>query len=92
MKKLVEHYKEWIESRKISDDGLCNAIPAGYFIDLMLFRPTEDDLKLLIDSEISSLYWASGVSRTASDNKKRFALTPLRETIILLICAMHDEI
>ena len=90
MKKLIEHYKEWIEECKLPKFGLCHSVPNKYEESLFLFVPTDDELDELAELGISGHYWASGL--TISDLNKKQALTPLRETIILLICAMHDEI
>ena len=92
MKKLIDHYKKWVEKGELNEAGLCNSIPAEYLKDLRLFTPTDCDFKILRDNGMSTLYWAHGVGIYGPAIKKRFALTPLRETIILLICAMHDEI
>jgi hypothetical protein len=90
MKKLIEHYKEWLEKGQLPKFGLCNSVPKKYKDSLYLFAPTFDELDELACSGISGFYWASGL-KILDENKKQ-ALTPLRETIILLICAMHDEI
>jgi hypothetical protein len=90
MKTLIEHYKEWVEKGGLPKWGLCNSVPKKYKKSLLLFEPTLYELNEVIDSGMSGLYWASGL--TMFDLNKKQALTPLRETIILLICAMHDEI
>jgi hypothetical protein len=90
MKKLIDHYKEWIEECKLPKFGLCHSVPKEYKKSLYLFVPTDDELDELASFGISGFYWASGLRMF--DPNKRDALTPLRETIILLICAMHDEI
>ena len=90
MKKLIDHYKEWLEKGELPKFGLCHSVPNEYKKSLLLFEPTLYELNEAIDCGMSGLYWASGL--TIFDPNKRQALTPLRETIILLICAMHDEI
>ena len=90
MKKLIEHYKEWIEKGKLPKFGLCNSVPDEYIESLLLFKPTDDELNELKILGMSWGYWASGL--WVVDPNKLDTLTPLRETIILLICAMHDEI
>jgi hypothetical protein len=90
MKKLIEHYKEWAEEGQLPDYGLCNSVPSEYEKSLLLFKPTDDELDELACLRMAVFFWASGL-RIFDKNKKQ-ALTPLRETIILLICAMHDEI
>jgi hypothetical protein len=90
MKKLIDHYKEWLEKGELPVHGLCLSVPNEYKESLYLFVPTDDELNELVELGISGLYWASGLGMF--DPNKLDALTPLRETIILLICAMHDEI
>jgi hypothetical protein len=90
MKKLIEHYKVWLEKGELPVYGLCLSVPDEYKESLYLFVPTDDELDELACLGISGFYWASGLRMF--DPNKRQALTPLRETIILLICAMHDEI
>ena len=90
MKKLIDHYKEWIEKGGLPDYGLCNSVPSKYENSLLLFKPTDAELNELECLRMAVFFWASGL--TISDLNKKQALTPLRETIILLICAMHYEI
>jgi hypothetical protein len=90
MKKLIDNYKEWVEDGGLPDYGLCNSVPSEYRESLLLFVPTDDESDELVKLGISRHYWASGLG--VLDPNKLDTLTPLRETIILLICAMHDEI
>ena len=90
MKKLIERYKEWANEGQLPRYGLCGSVPNEYKGSLRLFEPTDDELDGLANLGISGFYWASGLGMF--DPNKKQALTPLRETIILLICAMHDEI
>jgi hypothetical protein len=90
MKKLIEHYKVWAKKGELPDNGLCGSVPDEYIESLLLFKPTKDEFIQLTRLGMSWGYWASGLSPNDSD--RHFGLTPLRETIILLICAMHDEI
>ena len=90
MKKLIEHYEVWLENKQLPKFGLCGSVTKEYKKSLYLFVPTDDELDELSELGLSGFYWASGLR--ISDLNKSQALTPLRETIILLICAMHDEI
>jgi hypothetical protein len=90
MKKLIDHYKEWDKEGQLPDYGLCDSIPSEYEKSLLLFKPTDAELDELESLRMAVFFWASGLS--VFDVNKCRALTPLRETIILLICAMHDEI
>ncbi len=90
MKKLIEHYKEWLEEGQLPKHGLCKSVPNEYKDSLCLFMPTDAEINELSYHGMSGLYWGSGLG--LFDMNKYNAVTPLRETIILLICAMHDEI
>ena len=90
MKKLIDHYKEWDKKGELPKNGICFSIPDEYEGSLLLFEPTRDELIQLSSLGMSWCYWGSGLGMF--DLNKGKALTPLRETIILLICAMHDEI
>ena len=90
MKKLIDHYEEWDKNGKLPKNGLCFSVPSEYNESLLLFEPTKDELIELASCGMSWCYWGSGLNMF--DSTKEKALTPLRETIILLICAMHDEI
>jgi hypothetical protein len=92
MKKLIEHYKKWAENGQLPSSGLCGSISFKYDSAFELIKPTDIEKETLRENKLSSLYWGSGLPVAAEYNEKRWALTPLRETIILLICAMHDEI
>jgi hypothetical protein len=92
MKKLIDHYKEWVEKERLPKTGLCNSIPRKYSKSLGLFAPTLNDEINLAKLDLSCTFWGSGLSVFDEHFDKCHELTPLRETIILLICAMHDEI
>lgn len=61
-----------------------------YKSTLGLFRPSHEEYMELFKKGISYWYWGSGLSCT--DNDKFTKFTPLRQTIVLLILAMHDEL
>ena len=87
-KKLIDLYKEWMGTGKIYDHynsfgngGLCNAAPRKYKNDLLLFTP-----------DILDVYWASMRPRFSGTTEAAYNFNPLRQTIVLLICAMHNEL
>jgi len=88
--KLIDLYKEWMETGKLPDWGLCNSIPKEYWETLDLFEPSQDEESQLDYEGLSWNYWASGLPTNHKDEK--YGFTPLRQTIVLLICAMKDEI
>lgn len=84
--KLIDLYKEWMETGCISDrvdpngmGGLCNAVPKKYLKLLKKFEPEE-----------CQIYWAS--SRGMSSDGAIYKFNKLRQTIVLLICAMCNEL
>lgn len=90
-KKLIDLYKDWMRVGTLPDQGLCNSIPKKYSKNIKMFQPEEDYLEKLIDKSVSKyLYWGSGSIK--SDKDLKYGFTPLRQTIVLFICAMNNEI
>jgi hypothetical protein len=90
--KLIDLYHEWMETGKIKEHpksmgagGLCNAVPPKYLKTLELLEPDDDDYTTFWGNE----NYAYGAD-VASDIEYQF--TPRRQTIVLLICAIHGEI
>jgi len=86
--KLIELYKEWMETGVITErewspgfGGLCNCVPEKYINQLDLFVPINN-----------TIYWASEVLRKDCRREEMYGFNDLRQTIVLLICAMNDEI
>ena len=92
-KKLIDLYKEWMETGRLDTDGICNSIAGTkYYKYLDLVEPTDDDLDKF-SRNYSRIYWAYGRSREVGNTEdKYFKFTPLRQTIVLLICAIHSEL
>lgn len=90
MKKLIELHKQWGKKGGLPATGLCGSIPSKYENTFELLNPTKDDYGKLANKRFSLNWWGSGLNR--DDKKKYYTYTPLRQTIVLLICAMHDEI
>jgi hypothetical protein len=87
--RLIDLHKEWLEWDRIFDrkddsygmGGLCNSVPIKYQDDLIKFRPTE-----------YKTYWASGFSQDKGGHAAMYNYNTLRQTIVLLICAMNNEL
>jgi hypothetical protein len=84
--KLFDLYKEWMETGTLGepsnfDGGLCNAVPEEY----------QADLKLFVPDDWHEVFWAYELKRYEY-KRRAYDFTPLRQTIVLLICAMKDEI
>lgn len=89
-KKLIDLYKEWMDAGEINErsnpngeGGLCNALPLEYLPTLDYVSP---------ETAPSHSYWASGLSCDSESHEAMYKFNPLRQTIVLLICAMHDEL
>jgi len=86
--KLIDLHKEWAAEGKINNrpttvgmGGLCNAVPEKYLKDLESFEP---------DFDVP--YWASTKSENDVSLNAIFGYNTFRQTIVLLICAMNNEL
>ena len=75
-------HKLWMEDGQMFSDGLCNNLFSEDMEYLMLFNP--DGFK--------QNYWAYGEDEFPSFKNIMYDYTPLRQTIVLLICAMKGEL
>ena len=95
--KLIDLYKEWMETGRITGEknncpnGLCSAVPEKYCDSLLLFKPSTKELNGLRDEYLSQTYWASGLDLFDSITNKESLFSPLRQTIVLLICCILEE-
>lgn len=89
-KQLFELYKEWMELGTMGkpmgiSGGLCNELPKKYINKLELFVP-----------EIYfAVFWAYNgkpFDKRIEYRKYAYDFTKLRQMIVLLICAMENEI
>ncbi len=89
---LKEEYLRWKKYGSITNVGLCRTLSGTKYRDTLdsLIRPNKMEEIKLSNEGLSTVYWGSGVD--ASDERRWFTLTPLRENIILLILAIHDEL
>jgi len=91
-KKLIDLYKEWMETEDLSGDGLCSSLPKHYLESFEHFSPSQQEIHELGNQMFSTLYWGSGLKCYDHIDLRARKFTPLRQTIVLLICAMHDEL
>ena len=90
--KLIDLHKEWMEGGKMPESGLCRVfsyiVQEDYYWELFqLFRPTVEEKDQLISEGKSSFFWGSD-----SENWCSTQYTPFRQSIVLLICAMNNEL
>ena len=97
---LLSYHKRWCEKKEIPFEGLCQSLTDIYFITggistyrIQLdeyFEPTKEEMLELRKEGLSSAYWASG--KSVLDSDRHYAYTELRQNIILLLCAINDEL
>ena len=98
--KLIDLHKEWMESGEMWVDtipnGLCDIINVTtekrYKSDFYLIKPNSTELEELKSSGFDCAYWASELPENASIKDLSRVYSPLRQTIVLLICAMNNEL
>jgi len=90
-KKHLEFYMKHAESGKLPEYsmGLCRVATFGEIDQFLLasFEPTEEDDKWLEWEEHNGIFWGSDCS-----GGKLGIFTPLRQTIVLFMAAMNDEL
>lgn len=94
-KKYLDFYMECMNNRKVMKyegclGGLCNTSIKGKLLNM--FIPTEAD-KLELGT-LSKSYWGSGLSYSAyfTGNRWEQEFTPLRQTIVLFLACMNNEL
>lgn len=95
--KLINLHKKWMETGELPwgkdywwQGGLCSNIPQKYRATFDMFIPNKSEEDLLNKEKLGITFWASGLEENATNEATSY--TPLRQTIVLLICAMHGEI
>lgn len=94
--KLFELYKQWMETGtmgqpKVMGGGLCNMLPTEYkYDDLEMMKPTMHDLAKI--NSWGTTFWAYGENIPIDLTRQAYDFTPLRQNIVLFICAMNDEL
>ncbi len=98
-KKLIDLHFEWAKKKKIEKtkncytpyNGLCYSLNTrGYNDFLDLVTPSKKESDELYGEGFCNAYWGAGLKR--EDENLMSAYTPLRQTIVLLICAMAGEL
>lgn len=91
--KLIDLHKEWCEAGGLPGDGLCNSVLKEDKDLLRMFEPSDADVNELWNQGMTAVYWGYGAPIEYGDYRQRWrAYTPLRQTIVLLICAMKGEL
>ncbi len=103
-KRLIDLHNQWMKTGLLnysgSSFGLCYTIPSEYIDTLKVFTPNKDELEAMhkagiIDTTQPDVaYWAEdckpGELPLPETNGNVYG--PTRQAIVLLICAMHNEL
>jgi len=89
-KKLIALHWEWMKTGSLPEDGLC---------DTLEYTKYYKDLKNLFETaELYGQYWGADVGQQYNDSSELYKFRryreygPTRQSIVLLICAMHNEL
>lgn len=94
--KLIDLHFEWMETGVLHNKcgGLCSVLSnTEYRNTLALFKPTDSETSMMHGE--SAVFWGSGIyfgDEYTGDGNGNALYTPRRQSIVLLICAMHGEI
>ena len=93
-KKLIDLYKEWMETDELPYSGLCSAVPNKYQDALDMISPSIEESLVLTKENKPIVYWGCGVAYSRMPDYQTIGcyFSPLRQTIVLLICAIHNEL
>jgi hypothetical protein len=88
--KYLELYKDWRIGGKIPKEGLCASL--NFPKRLEMFEPTREDAEKLQKKNMSTAYWGSGMTIYSNDKLRYYSFTPLRQTILLFLAAINNEL
>jgi hypothetical protein len=95
-RKFLKFFKEYF-GYDLPDNGLCFSkwhmrlhSEQLQLFDLMI--PSGGDSDDLDKEGLDSAYWGSGLPVTYRKWERMYSFTPLRQTIVLLLAAMNDEL
>lgn len=87
--KYLEFYKKCMEYGTIPDEGLCVCLPGE---EISLFYPINRDFYALKHEDCSTVFWAHGIPGVLDVESRAYTFTPLRQTIVLFMAAMNNEL
>lgn len=95
--KYLGLYKKWAKTGKLEDSphdargqgGLCNTVIGREALEIF-----EPDNEYMVRYTVDTVYWGHGHNNKSFIELKELAydFTPLRQTIVLLLAAMNDEL
>lgn len=91
-KKYLPLYEKWMKSNWVEGgNGLCQHFEwQDKFSEFRLMMPTRNDLHELFKNNHNVTWWASDTSNPY--NKEVGEFNTLRQTIVLFMAAMNDEL
>lgn len=90
---LLDMYKEWLEAGKLPEEGLCKCIKSKAHEELLdLFNPSFNERVELAQVGFSSMFWGSGLMVSDDHFQIWYSFTPMRQTILLFMAAMNNEL
>lgn len=92
--KHLQFYMDCMKTGMMPDEGLCFCINKNNMGPLEpsifdLFIPDEEDKEMLIDDNHSLNYWGSGLDHMKCGY---YQFTTLRQTIVLFMAAINNEL
>lgn len=87
--KYLKFYKKCVKTGKIPKNGLCECLPQK---SIDLISPSSEDLVILEEEELLTGYWGSGLRYYNLPHDKAYKFTPLRQTLVLLLAAINNEL
>jgi hypothetical protein len=80
-----------MKTGEIPGEGLCSCFSENTKIEL--FSPTNDDYATLMREGEATTFWGFGGSwRYSNSYDRRKLYTPMRQTVVLLMAAINNEL
>jgi len=87
--KLIDLHKEWMRDCILPQgEGLCNAVPEKYSYCLEQFAPEGEERQEHRDDGYGLSYWGKHIETELRED----VYNPFRQSVVLLICAMNNEL
>lgn len=96
MKNLMECHEEWIKTGIMPHVGLCGSLSGKYLATLVeMFTLSKEEIEQLRGENKPAGFWGYGYAFNTdefNEGSLTMSYTPLRQNVLLLIAAMHDEL
>jgi len=85
----LKYYREWMKAGRLPKKGLCNSTKYRDRVLLNLFAPYDNKWRNLF-------YWGFNgnlkIDHGHDTQERRYSFSPIRQTIVLLMAAMNNEL